>query len=110
MERDSAELIDGRRFPANMGDRLDVESAWAIGQCKHVQVMSLAELSRLATEMHDAGAKAKKLGIVFAKVRRGAGYKAPKLVVLHEGQWSLVREMIRELRSLKEPKDAVPTH
>ena len=97
-ERDSAALIDGKRFPANQGGRVDVEGPWAIGQCKHVRTLSLMALTKLADEMHKAGLAAKKIGVVFAKIKMGAGRPASRLVVMHEEQWRLMLEEIRQVK------------
>lgn len=86
-ERDCAALFDGKRFPANVGHRLDFESAWAIGQCKLVKTLSLEALTQLAEEMEREGRAANKLGVVCVKIRRGRGTPSPMLVVVTAAQW-----------------------
>ena len=46
-ERAVATLIGGQRYPANQGDRVDVESPSTVVQVKHVQRLSLAQLEAL---------------------------------------------------------------
>lgn len=78
-ERDCAALIGGKRFWSNSGERLDVESDVFRGQCKLVQRMSLAELTKLAEEMAQ---DSEKFGVVFTKLRAGKGRKTPILVTM----------------------------
>ncbi len=78
-ERDCAALINGKRFWSNSGERLDVESDAFRGQCKLVQRMSLAELTKLAEEM---AKDTEKFGVVFTKLRAGKGRKTPILVTM----------------------------
>lgn len=77
-ERESAHLIDGKRYWANSGERLDVEGPWMIGQCKLVKNLSLNALTILAEEMTGLP----KVGAVFTKVRRGCGQVSAPLVVM----------------------------
>ncbi|MBI4636123.1 MAG: hypothetical protein HY727_07205 [Candidatus Rokubacteria bacterium] len=86
-ERDVAELLGGRRFWANAGERLDVESDGAIAQCKLVKRLSLEALSQLAEEVEREAASKFKAGVVAVKVRRGAGRKSPLLLVVTEATW-----------------------
>ena len=81
-ERWAAEFIGGERYPANMGDRIDVESESAVFQCKELKVLSLNELTKLAEEMAKIGNEWNKVGGVFVKVRRGGGRKSVPLVIL----------------------------
>ena len=78
-ERDCAALIGGKRFWANAGERLDVESDTFRGQCKLVQRLSLAELTALAEEMAQ---DPEKFGVVFTKLRAGKGRQTPILVTM----------------------------
>lgn len=78
-ERDCAALIGGKRFWANAGERLDVESDEFRGQCKLVQRLSLAELTALAEEM---ARDREKFGVVFTKLRAGKGRQTPILVTM----------------------------
>ena len=77
-----AALIGGKRFPANSGNRFDVESPVAVGQCKLVKTLSLEELTSLVEEASAEGQRTKKIGLVFAKVRRGPGQVSPTLIVM----------------------------
>ncbi len=46
-ERHAAQLVQGARYPANQGGRVDVESPSTVVQVKHVQRLSLAQLEAL---------------------------------------------------------------
>lgn len=87
-ERDSADLIGGKRKWANSGERLDVESEFFIGQCKLVQRLSLAELTALAVEMR--AAIPDKFGVVFTKLRAGKGKRTPILVTMEAEEFRLL--------------------
>lgn len=86
-ERDVAALLGGKRFWANSGERLDVESDTAIAQCKLVKQMSLAELTALAEEVEREAAPKFKAGVVAVKLRRGRGRSSPMLLVVTEATW-----------------------
>ena len=81
-ERWCARFIDGKRYPANMGDRVDVESESALFQCKEVKNLSLNTLTLLAEEMAELAHQKNKVGGVLVKVRRGGGRQSVPLVVL----------------------------
>lgn len=86
-ERDVAALLGGKRFWANSGERLDVESDGAIAQCKLVKKLSLEQLCQLAEEVEREAAPKFKSGIVAVKVRRGRGRPSPILLVVTEATW-----------------------
>jgi hypothetical protein len=88
-EREAALLIDGKRFWANAGERLDVEGPWMIGQCKLVKTMSLNALTKLAEEMTGQN----KIGAVFVKVRRGCGQVSAPLVVMTFSEFRRLMEL-----------------
>ena len=46
-ERHAAQLVQGARYPANQGGRVDVESPSTVAQVKQVQRLSLAQLEAL---------------------------------------------------------------
>ena len=83
-ERNVARLVNGTRYPANQGGRVDVESPSTIAQVKHVQRLSLAKLEALAVEMAALGTERGKTGVVVVKRRAGAGIPTPRLVVMTE--------------------------
>ena len=83
-ERHAASLFDGKRHWANSGERVDFESEYAIGQCKLVKSLSLEALTKLAEEMEADGERAKKVGVVVTKVRRGSGKPSPTLITMTE--------------------------
>ncbi len=84
LEREVAHLLGGRRYPANSGGRVDVESPMVVAQVKHVRTLSLAALEALALEMDRIGQERGKLGLVIVKRRAGSGTKTPCLVVMTE--------------------------
>lgn len=81
-ERLVADLIGGKRLPANSGHKIDCEGPRFVAQAKLVQRMSLDELTALAEKIAQEGQTRGKLGVVGVKVRRGAGVKSPVLVVM----------------------------
>lgn len=81
-ERAVADLIGGRRLPANSGHKIDCEGPRFVAQAKLVQRMSLDELTALAEGIALHGKARGKLGLVGVKVRRGVGVKSPVLVVM----------------------------
>lgn len=91
-ERAVARLLDGTRYPANSGGRVDVEGPRYIAQVKNMRVCSLAELERLALEMERLGMEQNKVGVVCIKRRGGAGRPTPRLIVLTEAVWQTLGE------------------
>ena len=81
-ERHVATLVNGTRYPANSGGRIDVEGPSTIVQVKHVQRLSLAQLEALAVELETLGTERHKLGLVIVKRRAGTGIHTPRLVVM----------------------------
>jgi hypothetical protein len=81
-ERASATLLTGKRYWANSGESVDVESSFLVAQCKHVRVLSLAALEALALEAERQGSQRQKLGLVCVKRRAGHGRATPTLVVM----------------------------
>ena len=84
-ERDTGTLLGGSRYWANSGEAVDVESSWAVAQCKNVRTCSLAALEKLALEAERQGDQKSKVGLVCIKRRAGSGTKTPTLVVMTEG-------------------------
>ena len=87
LEREVAHLLGGRRYAANTGGRVDVESPTVVAQVKHVQRLSLAQLEALAVEMAALGEERGKVGIVVVKRRAGRGKETPGLIVVTEEAW-----------------------
>jgi hypothetical protein len=87
-ERLCADLIQGKRFWANSGERLDIEGEHIIGQCKLVKHLSLNALTKLAEEMTGQ----EKIGIVCVKVRRGCGQESAPLVVMTFDEFKRLQE------------------
>lgn len=82
-EREIARLLGGRRFWANSGERLDVESPTFLAQCKLVRVLSLQSLTDLALEVERAAVPKAKLGLVAVKLSGHRGNTAmPTLLVM----------------------------
>lgn len=88
-ERRAAALIGGTRYPANQGGPVDVESSWAVGQCKRVAGRRLAypELERLALEAARQGDQRNKVGLCIVKRSAGPGDQPPTLVVMTAEQF-----------------------
>ncbi len=86
-ERRVARLLGGRRYAANSGGRVDVESPTVVAQVKHVQRLSLAQLEALAVEMAVLGEEQGKIGVVVVKRRAGRGKETPGLIVVTEEAW-----------------------
>ena len=82
-----AQLLQGRRYPANSGGRVDVEGPGIMAQVKHARRLSLAQLEGLALEMAELGQQQGKVGLVVVKRRAGAGRPTPRLVVMTEVVW-----------------------
>ncbi len=82
-ERAVARLLEGRRYWANSGERLDVEGPIFLAQAKLVRRMSLAELTDLALEVERAAQPKAKLGVVAVKLGGRRGPRAtPMLLVM----------------------------
>jgi len=80
-------LLGGKRYPANQGGRVDVESADVVAQVKHRRVCPLAELERLAVELEAIGRQKGKAGLVVVKRKAGRGSPTPRLIVMTEAMW-----------------------
>ena len=97
-ERDAAALIQGKRFWANSGERIDIESSWMRGQCKLVKTLSLNALTKLVEEMTfeqkpiDPATGQPKSGAVFVKCRRGCGQASEPMVCLSFTEFSRLME------------------
>ncbi len=87
LEREVAHLLGGRRYAANTGGRVDVESPTVVAQVKHVQRLSLAQLEELCVEMAALGQEQGKLGLVTVKRRAGRGTPTPLLICMTEAVW-----------------------
>lgn len=96
VEREAAALFGTRRFPANMGGRLDLGNgdSWFLGQVKNPQRLSLAEIERLAVEMESAGFQADRIGVLVVKRSAGSGVPTSRLIVMTENAW---RAFLRRL-------------
>jgi hypothetical protein len=101
-ERHVARLLHGKRYPANSGRRVDVESDRFICQVKHRRTLSLAQLEALAIELEEVGLTQTKLGIVCVKRRAGRGYKTPRLIVMTEAVWRTLQAMTVQSHAIKE--------
>jgi hypothetical protein len=87
MERDVGLLVGGKRYPANQGGRVDVESPALIVQCKERRSLSLEQLTQLVEEIEVIAKGRGKRGLVAVKVRRGRGKQSPILIVQTAAQW-----------------------
>ena len=108
-ERETAELLGGKRYWANSGEALDVEGPTAVAQCKLVSRMSLEELTQLCEVAAAQGTAKGKLGLVAVKVRRGAGHPSPGLVVMTFAMWERAMTRIGMYPFPSEPQATAPT-
>ena len=98
VERSAAALLNGVRYWANAGGRLDcVGPEWA-AQVKHVRTLSLASVEALAIEAAQEAAKLDppRLGALIVKLSAGAGVKTPHLVVLTEDTWRALMVQVKK--------------
>lgn len=88
-EREVARKVGGRRYHANTGERVDVESSGHVIQVKERKTLSLAQIEALAVEMERIGAQRSptKMGSVWIKRSAGRGVPTPWLVVVTEAVW-----------------------
>lgn len=95
VERSAAKLIDGKRFPANSGARLDAEGRHFVAQIKNVKEISLPLVEVLAKEAQELGKTHKdrldnptpKFGVVIIKRSAGPGQATPHLVIMTDTVW-----------------------
>ena len=109
-EREVARSVGGKRYPANMGGRVDVESDAFVIQVKERQRLSLTEIEALAVEMDRLGAQKSppKFGAVWAKRSAGKGRETPWLVIVTEATWKAMNGRgLHELAT--ERTDACPS-
>ena len=99
-ERETAELIGGKRYPANSGYKVDCEGPNIVAQCKLTKNLSLEGLTQLAEMIAAQGEAVEKLGIVAVKVRRGAGRPSPGLVVMTFETWARLTQPPMIMRPL----------
>ena len=88
-ERDVARKVGGRRYPANTGARVDVESDGHVIQVKERKTLSLAQAEALAVEMERIAFQKSppKLGTLWVKRSAGRGTATPWLVVMTAATW-----------------------
>ena len=89
-ERDAASLLHGKRFPANQGGVVDVESDLYVAQVKSVKRFSLLKLERECREIERVGIPKNKIGLVLIKRSAGKGKETDWLVCMTAGMF---REM-----------------
>jgi len=93
-ERVAAALFGAKRFPANMGGRMDFQGGGFLGQVKNVARLSLASLEGLAIEMEAIAAVGNNVGVVTVKRRAGQGTPTPYLVVMTAHEWGKVKRRL----------------
>ena len=86
-ERQAAAIVKGRRFPANQGGAVDVESADFCVQVKERRVFSLTQMETEAVEIDRVATQKNKCGVLMVKRSAGKGIETPWLFVLTEAQW-----------------------
>ena len=89
LERDVGLLVDGKRYPANQGGRVDVEGPDYVVQVKERKALSLEQITQLVEEIENIGWSRNKTGLVAIKVRRGKGKYSPILIIQSANQWVL---------------------
>ena len=85
------------RYPADIGGPIDNERT-CVWSCKHVQVMSLAALTRECTAIAAQGTLKGKPGVVAAKVRRGTGRASEPIVAMTAHTFEVFLEAFRGAR------------
>ncbi len=88
-ERDVARKVGGRRYPANTGGRVDVESAHHLIQIKERKTCSMREAEAIAVEMERLATQKSppKSGTFWFKRSAGRGVETPWLVIMTEATW-----------------------
>ena len=81
-ERDAAVIVGGKRYTANQGGDVDVESDGYVVQVKERRTLSLAALESLTVHIARVGQQKNKAGVVMVKRSAGRGTKTPWLVVM----------------------------
>lgn len=89
-EREAARLVGGKRYPANVGGSVDVESSDYIAQVKNVKRFSLLQLEGEALEIERVANIKNKVGLVMVRRSAGKGKETPWLVCMTA---SMFREM-----------------
>ena len=88
LEREAAQLINGRRHPASSGGPVDAESDTLVCQVKHRRTMSLQQIEAEALAIEkEAQRRGKVGGILVLKRRAGRGTPTPLLVCMTEAVW-----------------------
>ena len=90
MELEAASLLHGKRFPANQGCAVDVESLLYVAEVKNVKRFSLLQLERECVEIERVGNLKNKSGLVLLKRSAGKGRETEWLVCMTAGTF---REM-----------------
>lgn len=83
-ETSVARTLQGRRFWANSGEAIDVESDRFVVQCKNVARMSLKELTDLCEVAGEQGEARGKIGMVAVKLRAGMGIRSSTVYAMTE--------------------------
>ena len=108
-ERDVARKVRGRRYGANTGGRIDVESEVHVIQVKERKTLSLREAEAIAVEMERIGNQKTppKIGSLWVKRSAGRGVETPWLVVMTESVWKTMngRTPREEISHAQAPHD-----
>ena len=97
LERLVAARFGEQRYPADTGGPIDVEGT-CVWSAKHVQVLSLAALSRECQAIAAQGTLKGKPGLVAAKVRQGRGAPSEPIVAMTWGTFEAFLEAFRGAR------------
>ncbi len=90
-EREAAKMVNGRRYHANVGGPVDVESDGFVCQVKERKTLSLAQQEALAVKIERIGNQKGKCGIVMTKRSAGRGVETPWLITMTEGMFRMFR-------------------
>jgi len=106
------DMIGGKRYWANAGEKVDCESDRFTAQCKLVRVASLGMLTQLAIEARDQGMAVPaarggpKIGLVAVKLSGKRGnVRSPAVFILHEDAF---RDLQRTLKYIDEAEAEDP--
>jgi hypothetical protein len=102
LERKVGELVGGKRYPANQGGLVDVESPNHVVQVKERKSLSLSEINRLVEEIEAIGRERGKVGLLAVKYRKGTGHPTDILIIQSATQW---RRLTSETFDLFNPPD-----
>ena len=109
-ERDCAAFIGGKRYPANMGGKIDVEGPTCVGQVKKRTNLSHADLSKEVMKMDAIGRDKGKIGCVLHEIPRKAGCSKIRMITMSWAtfdEWFSMNPLTKEVYDAMDAGDAV---